>query len=127
MTAMREVEVLRAACCVAGADGEIESDEVKYLEQLARKAGVGKASLDAMLELAVNDENFRRQQFRVLTADPVETMKLLLSIALADGEVTSDEGELLRLFAARLEIPRDELQKIVDSARQYLKQQRDEP
>ena len=41
----------------------------------------------------------------MLKADPVESMQLLFSVALADGEVTTDEGELLRLFAARLEIP----------------------
>ena len=104
MTAMRDVEVLRAACCIAGADGEIESDEAGYLQQLAQKAGVGAASLSAMMELAANDSNFRQQQFRVLKSDPVATMELLFSIALADGEVTSDEGELLRLFAARLEL-----------------------
>jgi len=44
---------------------------------------------------------------------------------LADGEVTTDEGQLLRLFAARLEIPREDLQKIVDQARAQLKQRRD--
>ena len=125
MTAMRDVEVLRAACCIAGADGEMESGEVQYLEQLAQKTGVGKASLDAMMELAVKDESFRQQQFRVLKADPVESMQLLFSVALADGEVTTDEGELLRLFAARLEIPREDLQKIIDQARAQLKQRRD--
>jgi len=86
---------------------------------------VGKASLDAMMELAVKDGSFRQQQFRVLKADPVESMQLLFSVALADGEVTTDEGELLRLFAARLEIPREDLQKIVDQARAQLKQRRD--
>lgn len=125
MTAMRDVEVLRAACCIAGADGEMESGEVQYLEQLAQKVGVGKASLDAMMELAVEDGSFRQQQFRVLKADPVESMQLLFSVALADGEVTTDEGELLRLFAARLEIAREDLQKIVDQARAQLKQRRD--
>lgn len=124
MTAMGEVEVLRAACCIAGADGEIDAGEAKYLQNLAIKAGVGKASLDAMMDLGSTDDAFRRKQFEVLKSDPVETMKLLFSIALSDGEVTSEERELLSLFAKRLEIPRDELNKIIVSASEFLKQKR---
>ena len=39
MNPMQEVEVLRAACCVAGIDGEVTENELVMINQLAAKAG----------------------------------------------------------------------------------------
>ena len=41
MNPMQEVEVLRAACCVAGIDGEVTENELVMINELAAKAGVG--------------------------------------------------------------------------------------
>jgi len=56
--AMRQVELLRAACCVAGVDGHASDAEQLILQRLADEAGVGAASLSAMIELAETDEQF---------------------------------------------------------------------
>ena len=37
MTAMAKVEVLRAACCIAGADGNVDDGELVLLKRLAAK------------------------------------------------------------------------------------------
>ena len=42
---MFKVELLRAACCVAGIDGEIDEAEFAVLKKLADDVGVGDASL----------------------------------------------------------------------------------
>ena len=78
MSAMIKVEILRAACCVAGADGNLNDAEWGLLNRLAKETGVGQASLDAMVSRACRDQEFCNEQFRVLKADPKEAMAILL-------------------------------------------------
>ena len=59
-----KVEVLRAACCMAGLDGTIGEKELAILQKLATEAGVGGASLKAMMDRAKADPNYYEQQFR---------------------------------------------------------------
>ena len=102
MTAMTKVEVLRAVCCVAGADESIDDVETRFLQELAKKAGVGRASLGAMMDRSVSEPDFYKQQFRVLKDQPEETMKLLFGVAALDGALTARELEILQLFGERL-------------------------
>ena len=56
--AMRQVAILRAACCVAGADGHTSDAEQRVVKRLADEAGVGDASLEAMIERFPKDLEF---------------------------------------------------------------------
>ncbi len=103
--AMRQVDILRAACCVAGVDGHSSDAEQRILKRLAAEAGVGAASLSAMIERAETDKRFYAEQFRVLTFDPKETMQLLFRVALADGDLAKEEAVVLKRLAQRLELP----------------------
>ena len=108
MQGMTKVEVLRAACCVAGIDGTTDEKELSILKELAEKVGVGQASLQAMIDRAETDQAFYREQFRVLKSDPSETIKLLLGVALADGRLGNRESQVLRLLALQLDVQGDE-------------------
>lgn len=105
MSGMVKVEVLRAACCVAGADGEACDKENTVLKRLAKETGVGQASLDAMISRACSDQEFCNEQFRVLKADPREAMAILLEVAMSDGEVDSNEASILKVLAGKLAVP----------------------
>ena len=96
---MRRVEILRAACCVAGADLTIAEAEKPLLDRLAREAGVGFASLEAMMERATQNEDFYREQFRVLSADPKMTMTLLFKVAISDRQLDPQEVKILKFLA----------------------------
>lgn len=104
MQGMVKVQVLRAACCVAGSDGTADPSERRIVEMLAREIGVGEASLGAMLERARTEENYVEDQFRVLKADAKQTMQLLFSVALADGELADDEVDVLRNLSTKLNV-----------------------
>lgn len=99
---MAQVQILRAACCVAGIDGNVAPEELPLLQRLAQAAGVGGASFKAMLEQAQGDPNFYQQQFRVLKTDPEVTMKVLFAIAMADCRLREEERVILRYFADQL-------------------------
>jgi uncharacterized tellurite resistance protein B-like protein len=111
MEAMRKVEILRAACCVAAADGETDEGELRILQQLAAEVGVGEASLTAMIDRAESDPNFYTEQFRVLKADPDETLKLLLGVAIADRRLGRDECQVLQRLAERLNVPAEKFNR----------------
>ena len=78
MSSMRHVEILRAACCVAGQDGTITDQESAMLNKLTDQIGVGQMSLNAMIERAKQDPQFYREQFEVLRADAVLSPALRL-------------------------------------------------
>lgn len=116
MTAMNKVEVLRAACCIAGADGEIDEQERALLERMAKGAGVGAASLKAMIDRAERDQNFFQEQFKVLSADPGDTMTSLCEVALADGRMDESERAIMQHFAKKLEMDDGAFEKMMAEA-----------
>ena len=107
MTPMQKVDVLRAACCVAGTDGMPNEAERAVIDKLAADVGVGRASLEAMIERGATDPQFYQEQFCVLKSDPQESMAALLEIAIADGSLSDQEAFVLRALSEKLSIPTD--------------------
>ena len=119
--AIRQVDLLRAACCVAGADGAVSAAERRLLQRLADRAGVGTASMEAMIERAETDPNFHEEQFRVLKYDPKETMQLLFRVAVIDDELGKQEAGVLQRLAKRLEVSTEQFSLWLKQAVAYLK------
>lgn len=99
---MRDLEILRAACCVAGLDGRVCDREHPLLERLAERAGVGKVSLAAMIELAEHDRHSYEEQFEIVKTDPERTIRVLLGVAAADNVLTVEERVIVAHFATKL-------------------------
>lgn len=118
MSAMIKVEILRAACCVAGADGNLNDAEWGLLNRLAKETGVGQASLDAMVSRACRDQEFCNEQFRVLKADPKEAMAILLEVAMADGKIDETEAQILQVFANKLGVRTEVFELLLVKAKQ---------
>lgn len=112
MTAMAKVEVLRAACCIAGADGNVDENELVLLKRLAAGVGVGFASLNAMVSRAEVEKDFYKKQFEVLKTDAMATMQTLVEVAGADDKLIAEEIEMLRHFAKRLEMDADAFREV---------------
>lgn len=112
---MEQVEILRAACCVAAADGDISDKEQASLEEMAGRLGVGAASLKAMIELALHDQKFRDSQLRMLHKDPRGAFATLYKIARLEHEVPDEEREMLVHFGRRLGLKSDEMNEVIQS------------
>jgi len=117
---MADVEILRAACCVAGLDGRVCERERALLHRLAKKAGVGAASLDAMIDTAVEDKAFYEKQFRVVQADAERTIKTLLAVAISDGDLALEERVIIQKFADVLGMDRDRYDALLLKAKSQL-------
>ena len=116
MTPMEKVDLLRAACCVAGIDGEFGEPEMAIVNRLASDVGVGRASLQAMIDRGSTDPEFHREQFRVLKADPQKAMAVLLEVALADKTISEGEIKVLKSLSERLGVADDVFEELINRA-----------
>lgn len=113
MTPMEKVDLLRAACCVAGIDGKVEEPEFAVIQRLASEVGVGQASMHAMIDRGIRDPEFHKVQFRILKADPEKSMAVLLEVALADGKITDAETGVLRALSEKLNVPSEVFETLI--------------
>jgi len=88
MTPTQRIDLLRAACCVANAGDDVSESEMVVIQKLIKEVGVGRASVEAMMDRAKKDPDFCQDQFKILKSEPAEAMLFLLQVAMADGKVT---------------------------------------
>ena len=113
---MVRVEIVRAACCIAGLDGKICARERPMLEKLAEFAGIGEVSLNAMIARAEEDQNFYQEQFQILKSDPAATITSLFCVACADGELLPSQRIILQHFADILGLDQKRFDQILEAA-----------
>lgn len=121
MTPMAKVDILRAACCVAGIDGEVTDAERTVLNKLAEEVGVGSASLEAMIARGVSDPNFHQEQFRVLKVDPQTSMAALLEVAMADGAFREEEQRVLKALSLKIGVSDEVYDQLISQVTTMLK------
>ncbi|MCH7995304.1 MAG: hypothetical protein IIB57_12795 [Planctomycetes bacterium] len=104
MDHLEQLDLLKAALALAMADGVLTRSEKGVVEGLATRVGIGKASLDAMLEAAEHDASIADN---ILIKDKVKAhtaLELLVAQARIDGEISADERDLLVRIAKSLQI-----------------------
>lgn len=109
---MTRVELLRAACCVAGADGSAGPAERIVLTRLACDAGMNASTMENLIHRAETDEQFYETQFRKVTTEPNATMEFLFAVALADNDLTTKELGVLYKMADRLGVSDDDFARL---------------
>jgi len=119
---MDQVEVIRAACCIAGLDAHIHDEERRLLEQLAHQVGVGRASLEAMIDRGRSDRTFYEKQFKLFRGDPEAAMKVLFTIAMADGELSTDERVILQHFAEAVGLSTEQYDQLLTAAEKQMQE-----
>jgi tellurite resistance protein len=111
--AMHDLEILRAACCIAGRDGSVSPQEERLIRRLADRAGVGSVSLKAMIERAEQDRDSYREHFEILKPEPEQAVSSLAAVAAADGQVTTEERALVGHFARKLGMTDERLDEVL--------------
>lgn len=122
MKSFEKLEILRAAVCIVGVDGKIDDQELQLVEKLAKEIGVGRASREAMIDRAIDDPDFHKQMFRVLKTETDQTMLTMFHAAMVDGELEDSEIEVLKHFAAKLDVSDETFEKLVAKAQSMTKE-----
>ena len=115
MTGMEKLELLRAAIAIAMADGELRRSEKGVIEGLADRAGVGRMSLQAMMDAGSADDSIA-DNILMGSKDRARTaLELLVGEARIDGEISQAEREVLVRIATSLRFTTDEFQTIYEA------------
>lgn len=117
---MEDVQILRAACCIAGIDAKVCDKEHPLLKKLAAKAGVGSMSLEAMIHMAETNSTFYEEQLNYASTDPEKTIRTLFIIAAADGRFTSDERIILHHLAQKVGMSDEDYDALITRERAKL-------
>jgi uncharacterized tellurite resistance protein B-like protein len=116
-----DLEILRAAVCIVGADGEVDEKENAFFEKLAKKIGVGLASRTAMINRAKSDPDFHQQMFQVLKTEPGESITILFKAAMADGQLDEKEILMLKSFSEKLGINEKSFLEVLNQAKSMMR------
>lgn len=114
MRNIEELELLKAALAVAVADGEIRRSEMGVVEGLAIRLGVGRASLEAMLEAAQRDESMADNILIRSKERARKALQMLVAQARIDGEISAAERSVIVRIATSLNLAGDEFQSIYE-------------
>ena len=106
---MSKVDVLRAACCIAGIDEHIDDHELRMLRKLAEHVGVGNASLDAMMHRARTETDAYEDE---------------VIVALVAGDTGGAERLRLQHFAALLGMTDERFDQLVRAAESHVRKKR---
>ena len=121
-----QAQILRAATCVAGADGHVDASERRVLKKLGDRIGVGERTLNALIEQAHSDPRFYETQLEALTEDPKAAMKILFTVACADGVLLEEEIQSLQRIADRIGLDDKQFARIQAGAERLLRTGKDE-
>ena len=112
---MENAELLRAAIAMAVADGKISRSEMGVVEGLAQRAGVAAVTIEAMFEAAANDETFADNLLLQPKDRAVKAVELLVGLARIDGEISSEERELIVRIAASVDVVDNEFRQAYEA------------
>jgi len=112
MKDIEKLELLKAALAVAAADHELKAAERGVVMGLAARVGVGRASLERMIDAARNDPHFADEIVMTSERSARTAMELLVAEARIDGEISEAERELLVRLAGRLKLSPEDFQEI---------------
>ena len=114
MKLREQIELLKATLVLAAADGEIRHSERGLYERLARRIGVGRASIDAMIDQARDTHEALEEICGTAIADPQRAFKLLVAAARLDGEISEEEREVLVLMMPKLKLSPDKFTELYE-------------
>lgn len=104
MRSFEQVELLRAVLAVAVADGTIRAPERGVIEGLAARAGIGRMSLQAMIDRAQHDAAAHQELRDLALANAEKALELLVATAAIDGDIHEQERAVLVEIASALRI-----------------------
>jgi uncharacterized tellurite resistance protein B-like protein len=109
---MHQLDHLKNLVIMASADGALTEREIALLVDRCAELGMGELELEKAVSFALSDE----AALKLPTTHPEKIQMLtdLMRVMAADGELSETEKRLFALAAAKMNIDRDEIEKLID-------------
>ena len=106
------LDLFKAALALAAADKHLARAELGVVEGLAAKVGIGRASFEAMRDMAMRGDALADNVCFQSPETARRAFELLVAEARIDGKITNEERSFLVLLADRLNINDQEFQAL---------------
>jgi uncharacterized tellurite resistance protein B-like protein len=109
---MQELDHLKNLVIMASADGAMTEREIALLVDRCAELGLGEIELEKAVSFALSE----KAALKLPTAhsEKIAMLSDLIRVMAADGELSEVEKRLFALAAAKMEIDRDEIEKLID-------------
>jgi tellurite resistance protein len=115
MQGIEAQELLKAVLAVAVADGELRRSERGVIEGLATRVGLGRASLDAMIETAEQAGPIGGSLLFKSKEQACRALELLVATARIDGDISDEERAVIVRIATSLNLDSDEFRSVYEA------------
>jgi uncharacterized tellurite resistance protein B-like protein len=110
--AMQQLDRLKNLVIMASADGSLTEREIALLVDRCAELGMGELELEKAVSFALSDE--AALKLPTQHADKIAMLSDLMRVMAADGQLSEVEKRLFALAAAKMNIDRDEIDKLID-------------
>lgn len=109
---MHHLDILKNLVIMASADGAMTEREIALLVDRCAELGLGEIDLEKAVSFALSDG--AALKLPTVHAEKIAMLSDLMRVMAADGELSEVEKRLFALAAAKMNIDRDEIEKLID-------------
>ncbi len=114
---MPDVEMIKALCCLGGADTDVTVEEIQLLGNLAGHVGIERSVFNAEVEKTRNEETIRARHLEAATRDAPAAMGELVKVARDSGALGEGHGMmLLWRLASKLEMDPSQFEALLSAS-----------
>jgi uncharacterized tellurite resistance protein B-like protein len=106
------LDQLKNLVIMASADGALTEREIALLVDRCAELGLSEGDLEKAFNFALSEG--AALKLPTLHAEKIAMLSDLILVMAADGELSELEKRLFALAAAKMEIDRDEIEKLID-------------
>lgn len=109
---MQHLDQLKNLVIMAAADGALSEREIALLVDRCAELGLGEIDLERAVNFALSEK--ASLKLPTIHAEKIEMLSDLMRIMAADGQLSEMEKRLFAVAAAKMNIDRDEIEKLID-------------
>jgi len=109
---MQHLDHLKNLVIMAAADGALSEREIALLVDRCAELGLGELELEKAVSFALSEN--AALKLPTVHAEKIEMLSDLMRVMAADGKLSEMEKRLFAIAAAKMNIDRDEIEKLID-------------
>ena len=109
---MQHLDQLKNLVIMAAADGSLSEREIALLVDRCAELGLGELELEKAVSFALSEQ--ASLKLPTVHAEKIEMLTDQMRVMAADGQLSEMEKRLFAIAAAKMNIDREEIEKLID-------------